>query len=252
MHGTFRLIYRAVFSIACIFIIIGLMSITWAFQLRRATRAIMQMAFKAGAYVWDIHITVQGSLAPTRPLLIVSNHFTYLDLFVLGSKVPAAFTPKSEIRSWPIVGFMCKVSGCLFIDRRATRTVENKILLEAALKAGDIISLFPEGTTNDGSGLLPFKSSYFSIAEQPGVMVQPISIAYTQLNGKPIDEKNRHIVGWYGDSYFFPHVGYFLRQKNVEATLIFHSPISAASFTSRKELALHCRSVIENPLPKMV
>jgi 1-acyl-sn-glycerol-3-phosphate acyltransferase len=252
MIGTLRLLLRSAFTLACILLIILLMSITWCLGARRATRVIMQNAFRFGAPVWGIRIRTSGTLASSRPLIIVSNHFSYLDLFVLGSKIPAAFTPKSEVRSWPVIGFMCKVAGCLFIDRRPTKTLENKHLLERALATGDIISLFPEGTTNEGKGLLPFKSSFFSLAEQTGIEVQPLSVYYTQIDGRPITEADLPVVGWYGDSYFFPHMAQYLRHKGVDAVLVYHTPVRASDFASRKELARHCQSVIEQGMPKVV
>jgi 1-acyl-sn-glycerol-3-phosphate acyltransferase len=236
---------RLAFSAACILLITILMSVTWSLGARRATRGIMQAAFRIGAVAWGIRIRIRGRLAKARPLIVVSNHFSYLDLFALGSVMPLAFTPKSEIRSWPLLGFMCKVAGCLFIDRRASKTLESKNRLQKALAAGDIISLFPEGTTSDGSGLLPFKSALFSLAEETSAPVQPVSVVYTRLNGRPVTNADLSVIGWYGDAYFFPHVLRYLRQKSVEATLVFHAPVSAGQFASRKALALYCRGVIE-------
>jgi 1-acyl-sn-glycerol-3-phosphate acyltransferase len=224
------------------------MTITWHLRLRKVTRGIMRTAFVAGAWVWGIRIRTQGTLAEARPLMIVSNHFSYLDMFVLGSQVPAAFTPKREIRSWPVIGFMCKVSGCLFIDRRPASILANKTTLDKSVSDGDIISLFPEGTTNEGTALLPFKSSLFSIALERGMAVQPVSVAYTRLNGKPIDAATRPVVGWYGDALFFPHVITFLKQKHVDAEIVYHPPVRANDFASRKELALYCHDVIEKAL----
>lgn len=244
MSGVLRLILRILFSAGCILAITVMMSVTWALGARRVTRAIMQASFRIGAFVWGIRIRITGAPARARPLLIVSNHFSYLDLFVLGSVLPVAFTPKSEIRSWPILGFMCRASGCLFIDRRASRTLSNKKLLEEALSAGDIISLFPEGTTNDGTGLLPFKTSFFSLAKENGIPVQPVSISYTKFNGHKVTPADYPSIGWYGDAYFFPHVAHYLRQRGVEARIIFHPPVEPERFASRKELALYCRDVI--------
>jgi len=252
MIGIVRLVVRTALSLACVFLIIIMMSVTWSLGCRRTTRAIMQGAFIFGAWVWGIHIRTSGTLAKGRPLIVVSNHFTYLDLFVLGSHIPAAFTPKSEIRSWPVIGLMCLVSGCLFIDRRSSQTLDNKQRLQAALAAGDIISLFPEGTTNDGTGLQKFKSSFFSLAEESAVEVQPVSIVYTALDDNPLNAASRPVIGWYGDSEFFPHAAHYLQQKSVRAELVFHSPVRASDFASRKELALHCQSVIEKPLQKMI
>jgi 1-acyl-sn-glycerol-3-phosphate acyltransferase len=252
MTGLLRLLLRSVFTLACILLIIVLMGVTWGLGMRRATRAIMQGAFRISALVLGIRVRTEGQLAPSRPLIVVSNHFSYLDLFVIGSIIPAAFTPKSEIRSWPLIGFMCRAAGCLFIDRRASKTLENKHMLEKALAAGDIISLFPEGTTSDGTGLLPFKSAFFSLAEHSDIEVQPLSVVYTRLNGKPIQAEDLATVGWYGDSYFFPHVAHYMRQKGVDATLVFHAPVRASDFASRKALATHCRNVIEQGMRSVI
>jgi len=252
MIGFLRLLSRALFSLACILLIIPMMGITWSFGARNATRTIMQGAFAFGSMVWGIRIRTQGELARQRPLIIVSNHFTYLDLFVLGSRIPAAFTPKSEIRSWPVIGLMCIVSGCLFIDRRASKTLDNKRRLTEALEKGDIISIFPEGATNDGTNVLPFKSSFFSLAEEHSIEVQPISVVYTKLNGRPLDAASRPVIGWYGDSYFFPHAAHYMRQKSVDVELIFHTPVKGSDFASRKEMAAFCQSVIEKPLAGMI
>jgi len=252
MIGTLRFLWRASFTIACILIITPLMGLTWCLQARRTTRRIMRTAFHLGSMVYGIRIRTIGQLSRARPLIIVSNHFSYLDLFVLGSRIEAAFTPKNEIRSWRIIGFMCKVAGCLFIDRRAMRTLENKHMLARALAAGDIISLFPEGTTSEGKGLLPFKTALFGLAKENNVDVQPVSIVYTKLNGKPVDAAALSVVGWYGESYFFPHAAHFMRQKNLEAVMTFHPVIRADEFKSRKELAGRCRSVIEEAIAKVL
>lgn len=245
MIAAVRLIGRMGFTVACIALLLLLMTLTWCLRLRPLTRRIMQGAFITSAWVWGIRIRVQGTLATSRPLMLVSNHFSYLDLFVLGSKVPVAFTPKTEIRSWPVLGFMCMVAGCLFIDRRPAKTMGNKRLVENALESGEIISLFPEGTTNDGTAVLPFKSSLFSIALERGMQVQPVSVLYTQLNGHDVTPKDYPVIGWYGDSYFFPHMVQYMKQRGVEAVLKFHPPVSAKDFASRKELALHCHEAVE-------
>jgi 1-acyl-sn-glycerol-3-phosphate acyltransferase len=245
MTSLIRLVARLLFSAIVILLITVMMSITWALRARRFTRTIMQQSFRIGAAAIGIRVKVVGQPADARPSIIVSNHFSYLDLFVLGSIVPVAFTPKREIRSWPVLGFMCRASGCLFIDRRTSQTLENKKHLEEALKAGDIISLFPEGTTNEGTQLLPFKSSFFSLALETGIPVQPVSIFYTKFNGRAVTPADYPSIGWYGDALFFPHLVRFLKQESLDATLMFHAPVNPSQFASRKELALYCRDIIE-------
>ena len=209
-----------------------------------ANSACVRVAFFLGRMLWGIRVKKAGAVSHASPLLIVSNHFSYLDVFALGSSMDVRFTPKSEIASWPVIGFFCKITGCIFIDRRPSRTLQNKTSLDKAAEEGCVISLFPEGTTNDGSKLLPFKSSFFGITGQHKMTVQPVSILYTGLNGKSLTPDNRHIVGWYGDAEFFPHLLTFLRQRSVDVTLVFHKAVQAESFASRKDLAKYCEEVI--------
>jgi 1-acyl-sn-glycerol-3-phosphate acyltransferase len=245
MTAYVRLFIRASLAIACILVIIPVMLITWNLGMRKATRAVMQSAFIFAAWAWNMRVRTEGILAQRRPLMLVSNHFSYLDLLALGSVAPAAFIAKSEIASWPVLGLMCKAAGCLFIDRKTSRTLQNKKLLDAAVKFGDIIGLFPEGTTDDGTELLPFKTSLFSIAEHKDMEVQPVSIMYTALNGEAIDTQGRNLVGWYGGADFLPHVMRFLQQKSVDVTIVFHTHLNGKDFASRKELSQRCYHVIQ-------
>lgn len=239
-----RLWIRAPLVIACVLVTLLLMSAGGLLGARRFNRRIMCLSFLVGAWLFGLHVTTHGKLSPARPLLLVSNHFSYLDLFAIGSHIPASFTPKSEIASWPVIGMLCKMAGCRFIDRRTTKTMENKRALEQAREEGEIISLFPEGTTNEGHSILPFKSSFFSLAEQADITVQPLSIIYTHLNGKRVNADALPVIGWYGDALFFPHVVQFLKQRSAAVTLHFHPAVHGKDFASRKELALYCQKTV--------
>ena len=243
--GSLRLAVRFPLILLCIFVTLALMVAGGMFGAKRFNRKVMCASFAVGAVLIGLRIHTQGKLADARPLLLVSNHFSYIDLFAIGSTIPAAFTPKSEIAGWPIIGTLSKMAGCVFIDRRPSKTMEAKTVLEQSRATGEIICLFPEGTTNEGRKLLPFKSSFFSIAEKAEVAVQPLSIVYTQLNNKPLDTAGLPIVGWYGDALLFPHLVQFLRQKNADVTLVFHAPVMGSAFPSRKELAAYCQQQVE-------
>ena len=200
----------------------------------------MQILFNLANKFWGIRVTIVGEISSSRPLLLVSNHFSYLDVFALGSVIPVRFSPKSDVRNWAVIGFLCKISEQIFIDRRISQTKNASASLGSAINENDIVSIFPEGTTNDGTNILPFKSSLFAIAENKNLAVQPVTIIYTKLNNQPINANNRHQVGWYGDMEFFPHFMQFLQQKSLEVKLVFHSSINSKNFASRKELASYC------------
>lgn len=244
-----RLVIRIILLLIVLLLLVIPFYITSALRLRSANRNLTRMGFRIGCILLGIHVKTNGTISDQAPLLVVSNHFTYLDVFVLGSALKLRFTPKIEIASWPLIGFFCKINGCIFIDRRPSLTGHNKGKLEAAMKMHEIIGLFPEGTTNEGTAMLPFKSSFFSIAENRDLPVQPVSIIYTHLNGAPVTLQNRHIIGWYGDMEFIPHAIVLLKQRSVHATLVFHSPVNGKDFSSRKELANYCQNRISSSLP---
>src|SRR6185437_1390398 len=118
-----------------------------------------------------------------------SNHTGYLDISVLGSRLPASFIAKSEVARWPLFGWLAKLQRSVFVDRQVRSTAQQRDAIAERLAAKDALILFPEGTSNDGTFVLPFKSALFSVvfgkSETP-VTVQPVSLAYTRLDGLPI------------------------------------------------------------------
>ncbi len=202
--------------------------------------------YKLSCFFWGIRVKQIGQLTQSRPLLLVSNHSSYIDIPTIGSVARVHFTPKSEIASWPIIGSLCRFSECVFINRNPRKTSENMAALEKARSHGGVISLFPEGTTNDGVNLLPFRSSYFSLAEQ-GLSVQPVTIRYTKRNGEPLSKEIMRQTAWIGDDEFAPHLLQFLRQPSILATVIFHDVISFEGH-NRKTLAQACETKVASAL----
>ncbi|MEI6730325.1 MAG: lysophospholipid acyltransferase family protein, partial [Pseudomonadota bacterium] len=145
------------------------------FKFEKITAWVMQSAFIAGNKILSLKVNIKGEIAKSRPLLIISNHFSYLDVFALGSVGDIKFTPKSDVGSWPVIGLFAKMAGCIFIDRRRSGTLRNKNAVSDAILQGKAISIFPEGTTGDGTALLPFKSSLFSIIDENKLLIQPVT-----------------------------------------------------------------------------
>lgn len=132
-------------------------------------------AFAVICVIIGIRVKVEGEVAGARPLLLVSNHISYLDILILGWKTTARFTPKNDIAKWPVISTVCRLLDCVFIDRANGSIKEVRGKIYNGLAAGEVISLFPEGTTGNGRRILPFKSSLFSIAEE-------------KINMKPLPE----------------------------------------------------------------
>ena len=190
--------------------------------------------------ILGLRVRTIGRPADARPVLFASNHVSYLDITVLGSLLPASFVAKSEVAGWPLFGQLAKLQRSVFVDRRARTTALQRDNIAARLAAKDALILFPEGTSGDGNRPRPFKSALFSVADSPSVTVQPVSIAYTRLDGVPLGRVMRPLVAWYGSMAMAPHLWTLLGLGTIEAVVEFHPPTTLAACGSRKKLANYC------------
>jgi lyso-ornithine lipid O-acyltransferase len=181
-----------------------------------------------------------------RGALVISNHQSYLDVPIIGAITGVRFTPKSDVRKWPAIGFITSLTNPLFLERNPRKARAQVNQLQKAFENGDRISLFPEGTTNDGYRILPFKSSLIAsvVSKDSTIKIAPISIVYTKIEGKP-SHTNRDLVTWYGDMEFIPHLLKYLSLKSSEAEIIIHQPLVSTETESRKILAKKAENIIK-------
>jgi len=176
-------------------------------------------------------------------VLIVANHVSWLDIFVLNTIEPARFIAKSELKAWPLVGHLIAGCGTLFLDR-STRRDARRINEQArhALAAGDTIAIFPEGTTTDGSTLLPFHSSLLQPVVDAAGHVQPIAIRYCTVDGSFSDTP-----AYVGDTSFMASFWRVLGERRlvVEITL---PPALPAAGRHRRELSREAERAIRGAL----
>lgn len=200
--------------------------------------------------VLGFEVETIGVPSAARPTLFVSNHSSYLDIEILGSVLEASFIAKSDVRKWPVFGWLAKLQRSVFVDRRPRTTHHQRNAIAERLNAGDNLILFPEGTSSDGTRVLPFKSALFAALHDKQidrqVTVQPVSVVYVKLDGMPIGHFFRPFFAWYGDMDMASHLWTLLGLGWVTATVEFHPPVSLASFRSRKELSEHCWRVVSS------
>jgi 1-acyl-sn-glycerol-3-phosphate acyltransferase len=255
-HFSFLRAFVRVIQLSCMILVYFIpVFVCWKLHFKKAHHALVSEFYAGFLRAMNIEVKLRGIPSDYRPLLWVSNHFSYLDVPILGSVLPVRFTPKSEIASWPVIGLFTKMADSVFIDRRVSKTKENQEALIQCFAENGAVSLFPEGTTNDGTALLPFRSSFFSLTEievgkQP-MKIQNISIAYTHLEDKPITNDQLQYLGWYGDMEFFPHFWAVLRQRGATVELRFHPLINPADFADRKALAAFCQSQVAGAIIKL-
>ena len=192
-----------------------------------------------------------GRPTKSRPVLFAANHISYLDITVFGSLIAGSFIAKSEVAGWPLFGWLARLQRSVFIDRRVRSTAEQRDSIAARLAAREALILFPEGTSSDGNRVLPFKSALFSVADHAAtgpVTVQPVSIAYTRLDGLPIGRGLRPLFAWYGSMSMAPHLWTMLGLGAVEIIVEFHPPTTLADCGSRKALARYCQERVATGL----
>lgn len=194
--------------------------------------------------IMGFRLEVLGERLERPPVLYVCNHASYLDITVLGALIPGSFVAKSEVKTWPFFGWLAQLQRTVFVVRRGNHAGRQRDSISDRLKKGGNLILFPEGTSNDGNRVLPFKSALFAAAETriggDRVQVQPVSIAYTRLNGIPIGRAFRPFFAWYGDMALAGHLWRVLGLGIVTVVVRFHPPVTLDDFPDRKAMAAYC------------
>ena len=193
--------------------------------------------------VLRIRVRVVGEPVRDRAVLFVSNHVSWADILVIGSIAPIAFVSKSEVANWPLVGTAARLQRTVFVDRsRRQQTGDAIAEIVERLAGGTSVVLFAEGTSSDGNRVLPFRSALVGAVKEAGaraahgILIQPMSICYTGLNGIPMGRQHRPTVAWYGDLDFMPHIKAFIARGAVDAVVSYGEPVAADGTADRKAM----------------
>jgi 1-acyl-sn-glycerol-3-phosphate acyltransferase len=203
---------------------------------RRAQAAWLHRASRRHIKIFSAVYRSMGPI-PQKGLLVL-NHLSYLDIMVISSLTPAIFVSKSEVRDWPLIGWLSSLGGTLFIQRaRRTHVGVVNREIEAALAEGLLVVVFPEGTSTNGQEVLPFRSP---LLEPVTTGTHPISVGYTRYELDDGDAGNE--VCYWGDHSFFPHVVNLLDKRHVRATVHFGTFVRTTE--DRKQLAIDLREAV--------
>ncbi len=198
--------------------------------------------------ILGFRVEVRGPRSTAHPTLYVCNHVSYLDIMILGSLIKGSFVAKSEVARWPLFGWLARLQRSVFIERRGLKAARHRDVLNQRLEDGDDLILFPEGTSGDGNQVLPFKSALFSVAERrphnTPLLVQPVSIAYTRLDGVPMGRYLRPLFAWYGDMELGGHLWHVAGLGWTTVVVEFHPPASIDAYGSRKMLSDYCQGQV--------
>jgi 1-acyl-sn-glycerol-3-phosphate acyltransferase len=179
-----------------------------------------------------LSVSVRERNAPEKladRCMLVLNHISWLDIFVINARSPATFIAKSEIRSWPVVGWLCTLVGTLYIARgRPSAARQASRAIVAGLERGVLIAVFPEGTTTFGRSLEPFHPALFQPALDAAATLQPIALRYLDAAGRHTDA-----AGYVGETSFLETVWTIVSTRHIVAELDLLAPISVRHQTRR-------------------
>ncbi|MBN8530688.1 MAG: 1-acyl-sn-glycerol-3-phosphate acyltransferase [Alphaproteobacteria bacterium] len=213
----------------------------------RLRNRLVQIFFKLALRAMGVRWSAKGTPPPAgTPALMVSNHLSYIDIFVLCAATGAIFIAKEDIRGWPVVRHFVNSAGTLYVSRKPQAMKEEAAQLRDTLLSGQRLVLFAEGTTGTGTRILPFRSGFFSLCEElPDLPVYPVSLAYTAIDGIPVGRNWLPHVAWYGDMTFAGHLWQFLGLGRMTVGLRFHAPVTSRQIGDRKMLARYCHGVVQ-------
>jgi 1-acyl-sn-glycerol-3-phosphate acyltransferase len=241
-RGALALWMKAGLLLTVALALLPLQLLSWGLRLPTA-RAIPMVFHRIAARIMGVRVTVIGTPSADRPMLILSNHVSWIDIIALGTVMPLSFVAKAEVKTWPVFGLMAKLQRSVFVDR-SKKGETSKVNTEIAerLKEGDPIVLFAEATTSDGNRLLPFRSALVGAAQEaivsggsgPHVCLQPVALAYTRRDGLPTGRMGRAQIGWYGDMEMVPHLAGILRGGTLDVEVRFGEAIAFDAGADRK------------------
>jgi lyso-ornithine lipid O-acyltransferase len=241
-------------AILAVFLIVTLaaMPVQWLFIKLglRAARTFPGQYHRLVCALFGIHIRIAGKPVTGEGVLLVANHTSWADILIFSAATPLCYVSKAEVARWPFFGTLARLQRTVFVEReRRSTTGQARDVIRERLMAGETLLLFPEGTSNDGNRVLPFKSALLGAAEAVlasgrHVAVQPVSAAFTQLHGLPMGRENRPLFAWYGDMEMVPHLWEAILAGPIEVVVQFHPPLSLDEM-DRKTLAIRARQVIQ-------
>jgi 1-acyl-sn-glycerol-3-phosphate acyltransferase len=254
IRGAFRLL-RVAYVLGGIFVttfaLYPWLAASRLLRYRQGQRLVPKVYHRIMRGMLGLNITVKGSPSSRRPLCLVANHTSWLDIIVISSFLPVVFVAKQEVASWPFFGWLARLQRSIFVNRTSRHQVHRTIEdIARALVAGEIIGIFPEGTSTDGTDVVPFRSALIGAVHEtlrreerlPAVFIQPVSVTYVG--------PNRRLAVWALEDEipFFPHLLQVAGLCRIDVALTWGDPVPADMSSDRKALAKQ----LENTVRRLV
>ena len=239
--STLRTTFKTLALLAAIVLLAPMQLLVLAVTRGSASMVLPALFHRLVCVVLGLQVEVRGAPVASKQAVFISNHLSHLDIPVIGSVLRACFVAKDDIREWPVFGGLARLQHTVFVSRNPRRVAEVASALAAALAAGHRLVLFPEGTTSDGSTVLPFKSSVFAVLSDPAlrhVVLQPFTLELLAVDGRTIaGGGDRDRYAYHGGMTLLPHLLAFMRGSGARLRMTLHAPLPDAAGLTRKALA---------------
>ncbi|MDB5742726.1 MAG: lyso-ornithine lipid acyltransferase [Polaromonas sp.] len=188
-----------------------------------------------------VSLQVFGQPPVAGPMLLVANHISWLDIPVMHAARHCRFVSKADVRSWPLIGTLATAAGTLYIERTSRRDALRVVhLMRDALKAGEVLAVFPEGTTGDGRALLPFHANLLQAAISADVSAQPVGLRFIDR----ASGETSHAPSYLGNETLWNSLWRTLCAPPIAAVVHFGEPEPAAS-RDRRAWSEHLRCTVD-------
>lgn len=220
----------------------------------QARRLFAYPFYRACVGLTGIRLHAGGAPINAGATLYVANHVSYLDIPLLATLADGVFVAKADVKSWPLFGFLAKIGRTIFVSRQASRIRRERLEIVAGLARGEKVFLFPEGSSSDGSTVLPFRGGLLSAVQldrELAIPIQPLSIVYgpAAADRPAADAATRDRYAWYGDMDMAPHLWWlFGSNQKMAVTVLFHPPRLSTEFADRHALLDWAESAVAQGL----
>jgi len=247
----FRLVYVLGAIIITTLILYPWLATSLRLGYRQGQRLVPKVYHRILRALLGLKISMQGTPSSHRPLLVVANHTSWLDIVVISSFLPVVFVAQHEVASWPIFGWLAQLQRSIFVNRDRRQEVHATIRCIAdALAADEVIGIFPEGTSTDGTDVFPFRSALIGAVGETlrkaehlsAIFIQPVSVAYVG--------PNRRLAIWAREDEipFVPHLLQVISLQRIDVALAWGDPIPADISSDRKVLTKRLEEAVRQSI----
>ncbi len=218
--------------------------------------ALPRLFHRLGCIFVGMRVNVVGTPNRGHPTLLVSNHISWTDILAVGSVADLTFVAKSEIEKWPVVGFMASLQKTIYVDRNRRRDAHRTSTeMARRMASGGSVLLFAEGQSDIGTHVLPFRTALIGAAQHAmmaagarDVFIQPMTIAYTKLQGMPVSRNERTLIAWIKSKTVGENIREILAGSVREVTVAFGEPVPFTESDDRKAVSRRCEAEVRRML----